>query len=385
MRILHYDRSFSELSKTFIYDYIMELERQSVDNFVITENRKNPIERPFEKVSIVKPPAIFHPERLLRRVKTAFMKQEPRIATWEILSKRLAKEFKKIKPDIIHAHFGPEGGKIAPVAQLFDVPLVISFYGYDISQLVSDDFWIKLYKKLNKQADVVTALSEQMKVKLTEVGFDPEKISIIHLSRDLSRYDFKKISFPVRKFVSVGRLTAKKGHFDAVDAVKKMIDSGFDIELDIIGDGELKKKLETYIRKKGVEGSVNLLGSLPNHEVLLKMKDADAFILCSKTGPDGDMEGTPTVLVEAQAMGLPCISTFHAGIPEMIPEKNHFLLSEEGNVPEITKKIETLVSCTKNELENITTRGREKVGHDFNIEKEVGKLRRLYEKISEEK
>lgn len=385
MRILHYDRSFSELSKTFIYDYITELERHHVDNYVITENRKNQTERPFEKVHVVKPPGVFHPERLVRRIKTAFLRQEPRVAAWEVLSKRLATEFKKIKPDIIHAHFGPEGGKIAPVAERFGIPLIISFYGYDISQLVLDDFWLQLYKKLNKQVEMVTALSEQMKIKLIEVGFDPEKISVIHLSRDLSRYDFKKVSVPVRKFVSVGRLTAKKGHFDAVDAVKKVIDSGYDIELDIIGDGELKKKLEIYIRKKGMEESVNLLGSLPNHEVISKMKKADAFILCSKTGPNGDMEGTPTVLVEAQAMGLPCITTFHAGIPEMIPEENHFLLSEEGNVPEITKKIETLVSCTTDELEKITTKGREKVGRDFNIETEVEKLIRLYEKISEQK
>jgi glycosyltransferase involved in cell wall biosynthesis len=176
-------------------------------------------------------------------------------------------------------------------------------------------------------------------------------------------------------------LTHKKGHFDTIDAFKKVLECGYDIELEIIGDGELREELQKYIQDSGVEDTVKLSGALPNQQVITKLKEADAFILSSKKGPNGDKEGTPTVLVEAQAIGLPCISTVHAGIPEMIPEENQQFLAEEGNVEQLSKKMEKLINLTPEELEEVAARGREKIEQDFNLTREVGKLISIYKKL----
>lgn len=380
MRILHYCSSFSFLSETFIYDYVTELERQGTDNYVVTHNRCNIADRPFEKVSVVNLPARWNVERLIRRVNTYIQDDSPKLSFWPIIRRRLKKTIEKINPNVIHAHFGPEGVKVAPIAKELNIPLVTTFYGYDISRLRKSDFWLAQYETLWENVSAITVLSEEMKESVIEIGALPHKVSIVHLSRDISGFDFVGTQTPITKFVSVGRLTYKKGHFKVIEAVKRIADSGWQIELEIIGDGELENEIEQYIKEIEGQNIVKLLGALPNPEVKQKLKEADAFILCSETAPDGDKEGTPTVLVEAQAIGLPCISTKHAGIPEMVPEENHFLLAQEGNTEDIYSKIRKLMECTDKELQRISKLGRQKIESDFNLSKEVGNLIELYKK-----
>jgi glycosyltransferase involved in cell wall biosynthesis len=311
------------------------------------------------------------------------MKRERlRIAAWPILRRQLKKVIKKINPDVIHAHFGPQGVVIAQLAAEMNIPLVTTFYGYDISRLKDKDFWVNNYQELWSKSAAITVLSKEMRNSIRSINAPAEKSHIIHLSRDLSNFEYRKPSGSLKNFISVGRLTYKKGHFNTIDAFKNVVESGYDVSLKIIGDGELRKNLEHYIKDQNIGDSIKLLGALPNMEVQQKMREADAFILCSKEAPDGDKEGTPTVLVEAQAVGLPCISTFHAGIPEMIPEENKRFLAEEGNVPQIIEKIQQLIDCGTEEIEQIALDGRKKVESDFNLNTEVSKIINLYKEIS---
>ena len=382
MRVLHYSPSFSGLTVTFIYDYIMELERQGIDNHVVTQNRCNIEDRPFEKVSEISYPGRWNLERIIRKIALKMKRERLRIAAWPILRRQLKKVIKKINPDVIHAHFGPQGVVIAQLAAEMNIPLVTTFYGYDISRLKDKDFWVNNYQELWSKSAAITVLSKEMRNSIRSINAPAEKSHIIHLSRDLSNFEYRKPSGSLKNFISVGRLTYKKGHFNTIDAFKNVVESGYDVSLKIIGDGELRKNLEHYIKDQNIGDSIKLLGALPNMEVQQKMREADAFILCSKEAPDGDKEGTPTVLVEAQAVGLPCISTFHAGIPEMIPEENKRFLAEEGNVPQIIEKIQQLIDCGTEEIEQIALDGRKKVESDFNLNTEVSKIINLYKEIS---
>jgi glycosyltransferase involved in cell wall biosynthesis len=383
MKILHYREVFSELSETFIYDYVKELERQGTKNFVLTRERKNIADRPFKKIIEIKIPGQWNVERNVRGFFGKLRGQETGIHIWPQMRKNIKRKILEIEPDIIHAHFGPEGVVVGKVAHELNIPLVVSFYGHDISRSVLSSFWRSRYRKLLRHQNcIVIVLSEQMKAKVKEIGFPQNRIEIVHLSRDLTQFNLKHIPSNVQKFVSVGRLTPKKGHFDTINAFEKLLEAGYNIKLEIIGDGELRNNLQEYIQEKEVQAAVKLLGPLPNKEVITKLKEADAFILCSKTAPDGDKEGTPTVLVEAQAVGLPCISTFHAGIPEMIPEDNHFFLAQEGNVQQIAERVERLIHCDKNKIEEISKAGRKKIDEDYKLSREVEKLRKLYNNLS---
>ncbi len=377
MKVLHFCNSFSTLSETFIYDQIMELEKQGVDNYVLTFIRLNETERPFDKIKIVK----FNKGIiwLLLRIISKFYNKPSNL--WPIKIKQIKKILNEINPDIIHAHFGPEGALITKLAKKVKVPLVVTFYGYDASSLLKQKFWLNEYKHIWENANSIIVLSKCMKNVLIDAGCPANKILIIHLSRNFSISEIKEFPKEIKSFLGIGRLTEKKGHLDTIKAIKKVLAAGYNVNLDIIGDGPLMMQLENYIQEYKLGNYIKLLGAVKSKDAIKLLYKADAFILCSKTGPDGDQEGTPTVLVEAQKIGLPCVSTFHAGIPEMIPEKNHKFLAEEGNIEQINNCIIKLIQSNKDELKEIIERGRKKVDEEFNLEVEVKKISELYNKM----
>lgn len=381
MKILHFCDSFSPLSETFIYDYITELERQGLDNHVLTFNKINEDDRPFSKVHVARIKKDFL--WFIQRVVAEFNNKPNKF--WAMQRRVIKKIVKQVNPDIIHAHFGPMGVLVEPMTKKCRIPLVVTFYGYDASTLLKEEFWLNEYKKLWSFVNIVSVLSKNMKDVLINIGCPENKISIIHLSRKLDNISFKNVPNEIKNFISVGRLTEKKGHADTVNAFKKVLEQGFKINLKIIGEGRLKEELQNLIIENKLQENVKLLGAVKNEDTLKALYDADAFILCSKTANNGDQEGTPTVLVEAQAIGLPCISTSHAGIPEMIPEENKNFLAEEGNIEQIKDCIIKLINTDKTELIKVVERGRKKVEEEFNIEIEIKKLLDIYKNISVKK
>ena len=145
-----------------------------------------------------------------------------------------------------------------------------------------------------------------------------------------------------------------------------------------IGTGELAEKAADLTSQLNVASKVRLISTLSHDKTKLLMMNSDAFILCSKTAQDGDMEGIPTVLMEALSLGLPCVSTRHSGIPEIIPERCHSLLAQEGDVDEILKCMKRLVDSPDQKTAEFTRLGREKIEQEFNLEIETKKLIKLY-------
>lgn len=389
MRVLHYRQTFSKLSETFIYDYLSELERQGISNDVVTHERKHADARPFPNVVDVGWPHRWYPLHLMHRLLVRIGIKRARMTGWPGMGKDRQREVRRrllsatqdVQPDVIHAHFGREGVVIAPIAERLGVPLVVTFYGFDISSLPKTDFWAEAYLELWEQAGAVTVLSEEMRQKARHLGCPDTKLSVVHLSRELEQLPFRLPSGTVRNVLFVGRLTPKKAPLDAVRSVERANRDGADLELDIVGEGPCRQKIDRYIEKQDLTDSVTLHGAVPNEEVIRRMQTSDAFLLPSKTAPDGDREGTPTVLVEAQSVGLPCVSTRHAGIPEMIPEANHEFLVEEGDVEGLSKVLCKLSHLEIEELTTIVRRGRDKVEQDYSLTGEVRKLRSIYRNL----
>lgn len=382
MNVLHFCKSFSLLSETFIYDYITELERQGEDNHVVTFRRANEESRPFPKVTIVDRPSRWHPRRLWNRALVPIGLRRKGTSFWPQIRDRLEAAARQIGPKVIHAHFGPAGVLVAPVAQRLDVPLIVTFYGYDISELVEERFWREGYSRLWARMEYATVLSEEMKQAARELGVPDEKLRIVHLSRNLEKFPFRAPSRKVRKVLFVGRLVGKKAPMDAIEAVHLANDRGAELELHLVGDGELRPQVKAFLEEREVKADIILHGQVPNQRVTDLMHEADAFLLPSKTAPNGDREGTPTVLVEAQAVGLPCVSTHHAGIPEMIPEANHDLLADEGDTETLGKILYSLANRPLNDLELIARRGRQKVEEEFSLVDEASVIRRIYKEVS---
>jgi len=382
MHTVHFSHSFSRLSETFIYDYVTSLQKQDVRADIITLNHINSDERPFDKVRELSLP-LWNIPRLWNISRDMIMKRKTEVSAWPVYRNRLRKILQKNKPDIIHAHFGPMGVLIAPVAKELGIPLVVTFYGYDISELLEEEFWRKAYNDLSHTANRVTVLSEEMKERAEEAGFSARQTEVVHLGTNVESVKYRVPSTPVRRFLSVGRLSDKKGHIDSLKAFKSVLEAtNTPLVFEIIGEGESRGKIESFIESHRLSKSVSLLGSMPHSQVIKKLYSADVFVLNSKASASGDKEGTPTVLAEAQAAGLPCLSTYHSGIPEMIPEENHILLAEEGNTDQISANMKRIINASKDEIEAISYRGRKHVEENFNVMKEVLKFKKIYQKLS---
>jgi colanic acid/amylovoran biosynthesis glycosyltransferase len=195
-----------------------------------------------------------------------------------------------------------------------------------------------------------------------------------------------RVKEPKRKVQSVlfvGRLVPKKAPLDAVQGLKRANEWGAGLSLNFVGEGPLREELEQYVCENDLSDQVTVHGQLPNEEVATRMQAADALLLPSKTAPDGDREGTPTVLVEAQAIGFPCITTWHSGIPEMIPEDNQKFLVPEGDVEGIAEKLVYLSTLSIEELVQIARLGRQKVSQEFDLTGEAASLVDLYVELCE--
>lgn len=368
MRILHYRRRFSQLSEPFIHDFVVEQRRLGVDARVATVERLHADARPLDAVEVLalRPTAVERWRGLVAGLTGARREETTRAPT----RRALAAVVSATRPDIVHAHFGNDAYTVLPVARAAGVPLVVGLYGYDVSSLPGREPWTRRYRELTREAAAFVVLSAEMRDAAATLGIAPDHIEIIHLGRRLEEYPYRPRRGPIRHFVSVGRLTAKKGHDDTLRALAGLRRSFPDARLTIVGDGEDAAALRRLASELGVGEAVVFAGaSGPRREDLLAILDAaDAFVLSSKTSPRGDREGTPTVLLEAQAMGLPCVSTRHAGIPEVISPRGQSLLAPEGDPAALEQRLRALAEATPESLEALGEAGLAHVRAEFALE-----------------
>lgn len=381
MRVAHLVHTFSKLSETFIYNYVSSLQNQDLEVSVITFNHVNEDERPFSPVKTLTLPW-WNISRIWNISRNKLLGKNLETAAWPVYRKKLREMLSEMTPDVIHAHFGPMGVLAASVARELGIPLVVTFYGYDISELLKEKFWVEKYREMARVASCITVLSEEMKERAIAAGFREDQINVVHLGIDTRKINYSKPNHPISRFLSIGRLEQKKGHFDTLKAFSAICQKeDRNLSLKIIGGGSMEEELKGFIAEHNLEDHVFLLGNLPNKEVIEHLQNADAFILNSKTSESGDKEGTPTVLVEAQASGLPCISTYHSGIPEMIPEPNHKLLAEEGSVDQIIDNLESLLEMSEKEVNEMSMLGRKYMEDDFDVNREAQKFASIYKNI----
>jgi colanic acid/amylovoran biosynthesis glycosyltransferase len=291
--------------------------------------------------------------------------------------------------DIVHAHFGTTAKAFDFLTQSdqftvgSQIPFIVSFYGYDISHVISQDK--HAYDDLFPLCNAVTALSDDMKSKLTGAGCPSQKCVKQQLAIDTQtfQYHIRELSAgePIN-VLTIARFTEKKGLKHAVDAIGKLSDQ-YNINYRIAGDGPLRGRIEQRIEHWGIKDRTELLGWVDQKTVQDAMHNAHIFLLPSRTASNGDQEGTPTVLLEAQATGLPVISTYHAGIPEIVADGESGILVREADTNALVESLEELFERA-NEWPEMGKQGRKLVEETHSIPTMVRRLETLYQnKISE--
>ncbi|MEX1136346.1 MAG: glycosyltransferase [Balneolales bacterium] len=254
--------------------------------------------------------------------------------------------FKKKPYDILHCQFGSSGPQVLSLKKVKAVTgkLVISFRGVDLTgSLINKP---DRYKNVYKHADYFFPVSKSFRQKLIVDGCDQDKIKVHHSGIDCSRFEFMERSRKdgdITSIVTIGRLVEKKGIAYAIRAIALTVASGRRIKYTIIGDGVLRGDLQSLIRLLRLDNYVTLVGSKTSDEVIDHLAKAHIFLAPSVTSKSGDSEGIPNTLKEAMAMGIPVISTFHSGIPELIEDKKSGFLVPERDVNALAKRLEFLI------------------------------------------
>jgi colanic acid/amylovoran biosynthesis glycosyltransferase len=175
-------------------------------------------------------------------------------------------------------------------------------------------------------------------------------------------------------------LVEKKGVEYTLFALSRLLEEHKKIKYLIAGDGPLRDQLEKLSIELNLAEYVEFMGAVNDEEVKTLLQEAHVFVLPSITAQDGEQEGTPTVLVEAQACGLPVISTFHSGIPEMIVDGSSGFLVPEKNIDALAEKIEYFIDHPEAMLE-MGSYGRKLVDDNFNVRKLNQKLVDIYSQL----
>ena len=282
--------------------------------------------------------------------------------------------------DVLHAHFGPVGNDFRFARALWKTPLVVTFHGYDFC-VVPRARGADVYHELFRVADAVTVNSDYTRERVAELGCPRGRIHNLHVGLNPEQFAFRerarRAGEPVR-VLTVGRLVEKKGVEYAIRAVARAREKFPDLRYDIIGDGPLRGALEKIVDELGLRQNVFLHGAKNAQAIQEFMAGAHIFTLPSVTAANGDQEGTPVSLMEAQSAGLPVLSTWHSGIPEVVRQNESGFLLPERDVAGLAEKLVFLIE-NPDICAAMGRRGRQHVETEFDLCKLNRDLAGIYE------
>ncbi len=367
--ILFILKGYPRLSETFIAQELLGLERAGLRFRILsmrhpTDTRVHPVHREINSpVSYL--PEYLHddPIRVLKaafrcftrpgliRVLRQFFSDFRREPTRNRL-RRLGQAFviaAEATPDVtqLHAHFIHTPASVTfYAATLLGLPWSCSAHAKDIwttpeielRAKLADAAWIVTCTRSG--ADYLSALAPPQKpVELIYHGLDLDRFRGLNLPR--SARNGLDPSNPVQ-LLAVGRAVEKKG-FDLLLAALALLPNDLHWRFTHIGGGDRLAALRQQAEQLGLSGKISWLGAQPQEEVLAAYRAADLFVLPCRIADDGDRDGLPNVLMEAQSQSLTCLSTTVSGVPELVTDGETGLLVPPEDVDSLAEALKALI------------------------------------------
>ncbi|MES2501452.1 MAG: glycosyltransferase family 4 protein [Pseudomonadota bacterium] len=277
----------------------------------------------------------------------------------------------QFKAEHIHAHFGTNPSEVAMLmGVLLDVPYSFTVHGpeeFDRPQ------FLKMAEKINRSKFTV-AISSFGKSQLQRwVAFSQwPKIKIVHCGLESSFYKVDSVALPNKpKLVCVGRLCEQKGQLLLIEAAKKLADNQIDFELVLAGDGEMRQEVEALIALYSLQNRINITGWISSDAVRQHILDAQILVLPSFA------EGLPVVIMEAMSLKRPVISTYIAGIPELVKHDENGWLCVAGDIDDLALTMQKALSTPIDKLQEMGEMAYQQVVARHNIDTEANKLAQL--------
>ncbi|MFO8030432.1 MAG: glycosyltransferase [Cyclonatronaceae bacterium] len=304
---------------------------------------------------------------------------------------------RRIGPDILHSHFGPVGWKnhrvLRPFAssRLRKIRQVVTFYGQDVDHLPRvDPDWIKRYREMFDEVDMVLCEGPFMAGKVAELGCPKDRLRIHHLGVDLERIPFElrpwRNGEPFRILMAAA-FRPKKGLLYGFRALEQL-SFRFDLHITLVGDStgdptsnREKQRLMDYLRSSPISDHVTLTGFISSGQLIETARQHHIYLAPSVTADDGDSEGgAPVSLIEMAASGLPVVSSRHCDIPGVIIHGETGLLAGERDVDEIAACLEQLMAEPQ-KWPVMTRKARRHIEKNFDAGTQGAELSKIYQEI----
>ena len=268
--------------------------------------------------------------------------------------------------ELLYAHFLHTPASVARyTSMLLNIPWSCSAHAIDVWTTPE---W-EIRDKVEHCKWIITCTKTNQKY-LNKFTDDPEKIKMAYHGIDLKRFPANKKNYfksnTVTRLLSVGRVVEKKGFEDLLLALSRL-PKNLNWTFEHIGGGKDLNRLKKLAVSYHISEKIIWRGTCSQNEVLSSYTDADIFILASKIARNGDRDGLPNVLIEAQSQGIPCISTRVSAIPELIQDGNNGLLVEPGDVDGLCTNLGRLIE-SQSERKRIGISGQDLVFQEFSHE-----------------
>ena len=271
----------------------------------------------------------------------------------------------------LHAHFGINPAAVAMLCRALGGPnYSFTVHGPKEFDSVTG---LALSEKI-KRAKFVVAISSFARSQLYRwcARSDWSKIHVVRCGLDEMFLNTFYRSIPQQpQLVCVGRLCEQKGQLLLIEAAGRLAREGLDFKLVLVGDGALRDEIEQAIALWEIEDKIEITGWASNAEVRQHVLASKAMVLPSFA------EGLPVVIMEALALGRPVISTYVAGIPELVEPGVCGWLVPAGSVEALTNKMRTALQLPLEQLEQMGKIGMARVGQYHDVRQEAIKLATL--------
>ncbi len=286
----------------------------------------------------------------------------------------LINSFKKNKIDVVLAEYGDTAQKILKIFKHLDLPLIVHFHGYDAS--VSDVIKNNAnYKGVFEAASFVVVVSKKMYQDLLNLGC-PEQKLVYNVYGPNDKFFNVEPNFSKQQFIAIGRFVDKKAPYYLILSFLKVIEKFPEAKLIMAGDGQLLDTCKNLVKFYCLEANISFVGVISPEKYREYLEESLAFVQHSVTAENGDSEGTPVGILEASAAGLPVISSWHAGIPDVIIHGKTGLLVEEHDVDGMAEYMIKLLNDPEIAKE-MGVKGKINIKANFNMDRHIKLLDEL--------
>jgi colanic acid/amylovoran biosynthesis glycosyltransferase len=286
--------------------------------------------------------------------------------------------------DILHCQFGELGRRAIALRDIGVArgKLVVSFRGADLTKNSRHG----KYERVLGEADQILTVCASFRERLITEGGDPARVRVHRSGISICQFPYVPRTLspgePAR-LLATARLVEKKGVVHLLGAVAHLKRAGYQVHLNIIGDGPLRSRLEAEALRLQISSEVKFLGARGSDEVVRLLHSHHILVAPSVTASDGDQEGIPNSLKEAMATGMPVVSTWHSGIPELVEDGRSGFLVPERDEEALADRLAWLIDHPES-WEGMGQEGRAKVSAEYDSRELNASLIAIYKGLVEE-